>query len=163
MSLKSLAIAASRLIFGTTTNDSAAAGYVGEYITATVATGAAVVLATTVASNVTSISLTAGDWDVDATVDFNVAATTSITQLQAGISLTTAALAAQTGGGGLGTDPNVSFSQPAEVPTALPDNISTPTVRVSVAATTTVFLVTQCTFTVAGLTAFGTIRARRVR
>lgn len=161
--LKSLAISLANLVKGTSTNDNAPAGFIGEYITSTVAVGSAVGLTTNTPANVTSISLTAGDWDVDSTVDFVVAATTSITQLQAGISLTSATFASQAGGSGLGTDPNTSFAQPAEVPTALPLNMSTPTVRVSVAATTTVFLVTQGNFTVAALSAYGTIRARRVR
>lgn len=162
MSLKSLALTAARAILGTTTNDSASAGFIGEFITSTVATPGATLTSPT-PSNVTSISLTAGDWDVSGVVDFAFAGTTSYTQVQAGISLTTATLAGQAGGGGLGTDPNSSFATPAQVPTALPFTVEVNTVRISLSATTTVFLVAQATFTVAGLTAFGTIRARRVR
>lgn len=150
-------------ILATTTNDSAGAGILGEFATATVASGSAVVLGTGVTSNVTSVSLTAGDWDVSGAVDYVFAATTSYTQLQAGISLTSATLASQAGGAGLGTDPNVSFATPAAVPTALPYTQTVPTVRISLAVTTTVFLVSQAVFTVAALSAFGTIRARRVR
>ena len=127
------------------------------------ASGSAVSLTTVTTANVTSISLTAGDWDVSGVVDYTFGATTSYTQLQAGISLTSATLAGQAGGGGLGTDPNVQFATPAQVPTALPYALDIPLTRVSLAATTTVFLVTQATFTVSTLTAFGTIRARRVR
>ena len=150
-------------ILGTTTNNNAAAGYVGEFITSTVASGSAVTLTTATTANVTSISLTAGDWDVNGAVDYIFAATTSVTQLQAGVSLTSATLAGQAGGAGLGTDPTVSLAQPAAVPTALPYVQMIAPVRVSIAATTTVFLVSQAVFTVAACTAFGTIRARRVR
>lgn len=163
MSLKSLALTAARAVLGTTANDSASAGFLGEFVTATVATGSAVALVTGVTSNVTSISLTAGDWDVSGTVDLNFAATTSYTQLTAGISLTSATLAGQAGGGGLGTDPNSAFATPAQVPTALPFSIEIAPVRISLSATTTVFLVANATFTVSTLAAFGTIRARRVR
>jgi hypothetical protein len=42
-------------------------------------------------------------------------------------------------------------------------NLDIGPVRLSIAATTTVFLVAQCTFTVSTLSAYGTIRARRMR
>lgn len=153
----------SSAVRGTSTNDNAPAGAIGEFITSTVAAGSAVALTTATTANVTSISLTAGDWDVTGVVDYTFAATTSYTQLTAGISLTSATLATQAGGGGLGTDPNSAFATPAQVPTALAFSLEINPVRVSIAATTTVFMVTNCTFTVAALSAFGTIRARRVR
>ena len=78
---------------GTPTNDNAIAGAVGEYIAAVVATPG-VALATGVVSNVGSIALTAGDWDVDGTVDFLPAATTSLSLLAFGISAATGALGA---------------------------------------------------------------------
>ena len=49
-------------IVGTTTNNDAAAGYVGEYLSATNSTGTTVNNNT--ATDITTISLTAGDWDV---------------------------------------------------------------------------------------------------
>jgi len=51
-------------LIGTTTNDNAAAGQVGEYVSSTITGGASVALTPGVATNITSISLTAGDWDV---------------------------------------------------------------------------------------------------
>jgi hypothetical protein len=51
-------------IAGTNTNDSAAAGYVGEYVSSAVT--ATNYGATGVWGDLTSISLTAGDWDVTA-------------------------------------------------------------------------------------------------
>ena len=150
-----------QIILGTTSNDSATAGQVGEIITATVASGAAVALTTATPANVTSISLTAGDWDVAGLIDFNPAATTSITQLNTSISLTTATLGTQPGGSGLGADPTTIFTQAASVPNGVIGLDAGP-VRVSIAATTTVYLVAQGTFTVSTMTAYGTIRARRV-
>ena len=150
------------IVLGTILVDNAAAGVVGEFVTATVAAGGAVALTTAVAANVTSISLTAGDWDVNGQVDHLIAATTSLTQLNASMSLTTAALSPQAGGAGLGTDATATASFAAMVPTA---NITQGLVmtRLSVSATTTVFLVAQDTFTLSTISAFGTIRARRVR
>ncbi|HWY36815.1 MAG TPA: hypothetical protein VNX68_19370, partial [Nitrosopumilaceae archaeon] len=49
---------------GTGTNNSAPAGYVGEFISSVIASGSPVTMTNATATNVTSISLTAGDWDV---------------------------------------------------------------------------------------------------
>lgn len=150
-------------IRGTTTNNAANALSIGELVTATVIAGSAVALTTATGANITSISLTAGDWDVSAVADFTPAATTSITQLQAGLGTVTATLLTQPGGGGVGTDPLVSQTQAASVPGAGPMTLSLPPVRVTLAGTTTIFFVAKCAFTVSTLAAYGTIRARRIR
>jgi len=140
---------------GTATNDSAAAGFIGEFVTATAAAGSVSVTTATTA-NITSISLTAGDWDVVGSIGFTTAASTSVTQAISGISTTTATLGAD------GTYARNTIA--AFVPGAVEwlDQV-TPTVRISVAATTTVYLVGQSTFTVSTQTAGGVISARRVR
>ena len=148
---------------GTSTNNNAAPGQIGEVIKATVAAGAAVALTTGVGANITSISLTAGDWDVQGTADFTIGAATNISQLLQGVSLATAALAGQAGSGGLDTDPNNNAFFFNFAPGAVPLSYSTPVVRVSLASTTTVFLVELATFTVSTLAVFGTLRARRAR
>lgn len=150
-------------VLGTNTNDDAAAGFVGELITSTVVVGSAVSLSTGVAANITSISLTAGDWDVSGVADFNPAATTSIAGLTAGLGTTSATLLGQAGGGGVGTDPLVSLFQATEVPGANVVALGLPPVRVSLSATTTIYFVAKAAFTVSTLSVFGTIRARRVR
>lgn len=143
-------------IVGTTTNNSANAGSVGEFVTSTVATGASVTLATGVTSNVTSVSLTAGDWDCSGAVDFTFGATTSYTNLVGGVSTTTGTLGGQ--------DTKFDFETPAAVPTAGADaTFPLPIVRELLSGTTTVFLVAQGAFTVSTLKAYGTIRCRRVR
>ena len=145
-----------QVMAGTVTNDSAAAGNLGEYVTATVATGASISLATATAKTITSISLTAGDWDVTGVVDYTFDATTSVTDLAQGISTTTDTLGAQ--------DTYSSVVTPASVPTAANDAaLVTPLVRISIASTTTVYLIAKGTFTVSTLKGYGTIRARRVR
>jgi hypothetical protein len=58
------ATAAAGQLPGTATNDSAAAGDVGEYVSSVIATGSATSFTTATAKNITSISPTAGDWDV---------------------------------------------------------------------------------------------------
>lgn len=61
-------------IVGTPTNDDAAAGRVGEYISAS----AAAVTVTTSITNVTSIALTAGDWDISMFITQGGAGTTNV-------------------------------------------------------------------------------------
>jgi hypothetical protein len=139
---------------GTPTNDNAAAGDVGEYIVSTVAANT-VALTTTVTANVTSISLTPGDWDISGQVNYTPAASTSITTLAQGNSVNTGALP--------GLDAFSQFSSDAFVPGANILALPFMPTRRSLASTTTVFLVANATFTVASLTAGGTIRARRVR
>ncbi len=139
---------------GTATNDNAPAGDVGEYIMS--ATGSSISLSTGTTANVTSISLTSGDWDVTGAVDYTFGATTSVTDLIGGVSTTSATLGAQ--------DTFTNHPLAASVPTAAFDAAyPLPVVRISLASTTTVYLVAQGTFTISTLKAYGTIRARRMR
>ena len=142
-------------VLGTATNDNAAAGYVGEYTSAAVAAGSAVALTTATTANVTSISLTAGDWDVSGIVQYTPTGTTSVTQLTQGSSSTTATLGAQ------GTFSK--FVTAANVLGAVDPAWNLPVTRLSLASTTTIYLVANATFTVSTLTAYGIISARRVR
>lgn len=143
-------------IVGTTTNNTAAAGSVGEYISANVASGSAVVLTTATTVNVTSISLTAGDWDVSGNVVIAAAATTVATVCQAAISSSTGALPTLPGAGAFNIWQG-SFTGAANL--ALPTGMT----RISLAVTTIIFLVAQATFTTSTAGAYGFIGARRVR
>lgn len=160
---------ADQLILGTPTNDNAASGYVGEYIFSTIPTASAVALTTATPANITSIALTSGDWDIDCQVEFKPGATTSVTQSNAAMSLTSATLSTQPGGtvgiATLGPEPIMTVNQAASVPAAN-YALAPSSVRVTVAQSNTpatVYLVAQATFTVSTMAAFGTIRARRVR
>lgn len=151
-----------QLIQGTTLADNAFAGDVGELIFSTVPVGSAVSVVTATPVNITSISLTAGDWDIDGLIDFLPAATTNVTVWNSSISVTSATLSTQPGGSGLSPDSTMTINQAAQVPAAL---VMVPigTSRLSIAVTTTVYLVAQATFTVSTMTAYGTLRARRIR
>jgi len=137
-------------IKGTVTNDSAQAGSVGEFVTNN-ATG--VSLSSGTSSNITSISLTAGDWDVSGVIQFSPAGTT-VMQLQYASVNTVSAT-----GGALGSATNMNFTSTAGNGSTVP----TPVVRLSLTATTTVYLVSQQFFTTSTCTAGGLLRARRVR
>ena len=143
------------IITGTTTNDSAAVGQVGEYVSSTVVAGSAVALTSAVAADVTSISLTAGDWDVSAMLAFVTAATTSYTSMFGGASSTSATVP--------GLPDRVQFSTAATVPGVANFVKAQAPTRFSLASTTTIYLVAQAGFTVSTLSAYGRISARRIR
>lgn len=144
-------------IVGTTAAGNANAGSVGEYVSSVIASGSAVSLATVTGVNMTSISLTAGDWDVWYIPNFIPGATTNITQLFASIS-TTSATSSSAGDSCSFT----SYGSGGVVPGV---NCGAPMIqkRINVNATTTVYAVAQCTFTVSTLGAWGSLQARRVR
>lgn len=143
-------------LIGTSTNDSAAAGSVGEYISSDVPTASAVSLSTTIPKTVTSISLTAGDWDVSGLVSFsNIAGSTVLTNAISSINTTTNAIAAAVEAWGTNSwYGSVTGSGPT---------LATGIVRLSLATTTTVYLIAVGTFTTSTANAYGLIRARRVR
>jgi len=140
---------------GTTTNDNAAAGKVGEIITATLASGSAISLTNGTSANVTSISLTAGDWDVNGTVFYVTTGTTVTQALVTDISVTSATTNTAPGLG--------SYTYFGGSFTGLAKASSTGTSRISISVTTTVYLVVSPSFTVSTATAYGFLRARRVR
>jgi hypothetical protein len=144
-------------IVGVTTNSNAAAGSVGEFLSATVLAGAALSLTDNTAANVTSLALTAGDWDVEGIVVFTSATTTSYTQRAVSISLTSAVF------GGVGAVGTVVQTFAAYVPNGRNGSINTGRTRISLSSTTTIYLVAFANFTVAAATGYGQITARRVR
>ena len=141
--------------FGTTTNDNAQAGCLGEYVTASIAYADAVSITNSTATNITSISLTAGDWDVCGVVGFAPSATTSLTAEAASIGITSATL-------DLNTD-TVNTHAAHVVGGGNVIRLGIPPVRISINATTTVYLVGYVTFTISTCSAYGIINARRMR
>lgn len=144
-------------IVGTTTNNSADAGSVGEFITSTVApttTG----LTTGTAANVTSISLTAGDWDVfgNFTVDYG-AGTPVLKLVKGSISTTSATHGAVSNSAVVAWDSTIGIN-PATSPV-----IALPVVRLLLNATTTVYLVETASFSGVTFGPGGTLSARRRR
>lgn len=143
-------------LVGTTTNDSASAGNVGEYVSSTVAVGAAVPYTTGVPTNITSITLTAGDWDVWAIACRHPAPTTSFTFTVSSIVTTSAVLGTLSSG-------NTAQSATAANVVGNDFSVNVGPVRFSLASTTTIFLVYSDGFTVSTNSGFGTLAARRVR
>lgn len=142
---------------GTATNDAAASLYIGELLSAQLAAASTTSLVTTTGKTIISLSLTAGDWEVSGTVHFIPANTTAVASLIASVSTADNTQASVDAVGGFASIGAVYTSGGATMSaTPIP-------VRVSLASTTTYYLVATGTFSVSTCTAYGTLRARRLR
>ena len=147
-------------IVGTTTNNNANAGSIGEYIESVIPYASAVHPVTGAAINVTSVSLTAGDWMVTGMImfDFSTGGATALANAFGWASSTSATL------------PNLDLALRASFlwnNTTVPVGTQAtplPTIRFSLASTTTVYLSAFANVTTAGTNyAWGAIRAWRIR
>lgn len=152
-------------VHGTNTNDSAAAGFVGETLTGTLVRSSATSLTTSTSKTITSISVTAGDWQICGGVQFKTAAGTSVTSLYAAASLTTNTLpAADTQFVPTSNEIRADIDEPATVPGSNSDTpLPFPCYRASFSGTTNLFLVANATFSVSTMTGYGFIQATRTR
>lgn len=137
-------------IVGTATNNDASAGSVGELITST---SGAVGLSGS-GTNVTSIALTAGDWDIEAGVIFSGTGTTTVTDAFASINTVTGTNTFTQGQcfrirGQTFTDPLFGAAIGP--------------LRVSIAGTTTYYLNAQAVIGASTFSCTGVLRARRIR
>ena len=141
---------------GTSTNDSAAAGKVGEYIeSVTTFTNAG---ASTVFSDLTSISLTAGDWDVTMVFEGNRnGATWSDSNAFIGT------IAGNDGSQRVGGSNLVelSFANSSTTPNTTMGTIAG--YRMSLSSTTTVYFKVQFVYSAGTPQARGRLSARRIR
>jgi hypothetical protein len=138
-------------IIGVTNGSNAAAGSVGESQSNTTSGTS---LTNGVGANATSIvNLPAGDWDISGTATFLPAASTTVSSLAVGVSTVSGSFPPS------GVAQQLSLSFPAGVG----QQISAPTVRVSISTPTTVYIYAQASFGVSTMTVNGSIRARRVR
>jgi hypothetical protein len=136
----------------TVTNDDAAAGKVGEVIASVIPTASAVSLSSGVAKDITSVSLTAGDWDCHGDMQTKPAGTTTTSTFYGGISQATNTLPT-----------NHVFTMGSAVPAGNAEAAAVPYTRISQAGTASVFLVTDTIFAVSTMSAFGSISCRRAR
>lgn len=143
---------------GISNADVAPIGSVGEEITSLIVSGSAVGLTTGVAANVTSISLTAGEWQVNGKAIFKGGATTQAQTLQSSVSTTTATMNLD------GNNFGVTSYPASYVAFVNGDNaVHTGPVWLHLNATTTVYLVVSATFTTSTCSAWGVLKAKRMR
>lgn len=155
-SATSMSFSSTSGIIGTTTNNNAAALSVGEYVSSIIPAASSVGLTSATDTNVTSISLTAGDWQLWGNVGFTAAATTNVVFETGWISSTSATI----------PDLSLRYAQSygaAGLVVVFGHGFVVPSIRFSLASTTTIFLSVQAVFTVDTLSVCGGIYARRLR
>ena len=146
-------------VVGVTNGSNAITGTNGEFVSSNIGFGSAVPLTSNTPANVTSITLTAGDWDIDASAYYKTNSTTNLTLAQFSISTTSATQnLASPFYSQMNWNPSSGIVMGVNT-----FNLTTPRNRVSISATTTYYLVVNAVFTVATMSAFGYLAARRIR
>lgn len=143
-------------ISGTNTNDSGAAGFVGEYVESVA--GVTNAPTSTQFGDLTSISLTAGDWDVNVTSYWDSNGST-FTALTTGVSTTTGNSAT---GLVLGSS-RADFNHASSSTTVTEFSQAISPIRFSLSGTTTVYLKFKAVYSAGTPQAYGRISARRAR
>jgi hypothetical protein len=138
-------------IQGTAAGGNATAGYVGEFVSSLIPIASNVPITTATAKNLTSISLTAGDWDIYGNISFNATGYT-LFACNSWISSTSA------------TIPDVSLISSFNLNGAFIGwSVPTPIFRVSISSTTTYYLSGLANFSSGSANMCGNMYARRVR
>jgi hypothetical protein len=141
-----------------TSGGNASAGNVGEFISSTVLIGSQVNVPNATATDITSVSLTAGDWNCSGNVVFHPAGTTTTSASNAWISTTSATLPTAPNAGG---DAAISgFTATAGQSQGI---LAIPAFRVNSASPVTAYLTTYSTFAVSTNAGYGFLGCRRVR
>lgn len=139
-------------IIGTTTNNNAIAGTVGEFISSVIVSGSGVSFTNNTPTDLTSISLTAGDWNVWGNIFYTFAGG-GASSSYGWISSTSA------------TQPDISRICGQAFSSALLGNwgFETPIQRFSLSGTTTIYISGISVVNAGTITASGGIYARRIR
>lgn len=147
-------------VLGTAGSTTPPAGYIGEIKSSAVAAGSAVSLTNGGQTNITSITLTPGIWDVSAMLVFTGNSTTEVRYIIGTISLVSATIDSTAGRRNdiyySNTSSVTIFNQGNTPATAIPP------VRIEVAANTTVYLVALPEFDTSTMSGFGRLSATRV-
>jgi hypothetical protein len=137
-------------LLGTATNDNANAGNVGEFISATIFSTTPTTLTSATPTNLTSVNVSAGDWELYGM--FGVSPSSAISVWKTCISSASATFI---------TDFTAILGD-VSLLNAIPVSFSAPGRRISVAASTTYYLVVQANFS-SSLVGYGYLNSRRAR
>lgn len=142
---------------GTATNDNASAGNVGEFISSVVSTSSNFASSGTW-DDLTSVSLTAGDWDISATLQGTIN-TSTWTEVILGVSVT----AGNSETGLVSGDNRIRETWASSATTPATKTLCIPPWRLSLSTTTTVYLKQQASYSLGVPKRIGRISARRMR
>jgi hypothetical protein len=143
-------------IVGTTTNNSASAGFVGEFISSVAAPSSVTVAPSGTYGNVVQISLTPGDWDVTGVGVLNAAGATYSSESWG--------VAVSSYSGNVVTDHVYGYNQLYFSDYSANDQAGPiPVVRFNIASTTIVYLKVTANYSAGQPLCYGRLSARRVR
>jgi len=144
-------------IVGRVDGSAASAGQVGEYIQSVIPVGSGVSLTTATPANITSITLSPGDWDVEGNVSVSGTSVTTAAGNNWAGSINTTSATISTDGTEANEIPGVLTT------TSVKQSIGISRKRISVTTTTTVYLVAQTVFSAGTMVGYGNLTARRER
>jgi hypothetical protein len=153
-------------LVGVTDGSSAAAGNVGEYISSIIPFGSGISLTTGTATQITSVTLSAGDWDLDGEMFFGFPNTRTTTFYVGWLAPTNSTTFPGTSVPGDGYDYGqiLPGSGATGSTSTEPYTINGLHTRVNITSPTTYYLMGYINFSPAGsMTGYGAIRARRTR
>lgn len=143
-------------ITGITNGSNASTGVIGELQNINVPKASAISLTTNQVTDVGSITVGAGDWDIRAIVGFSGGAVTGTQSL--------AFIGTAAGNNTTGLDLSLNAAATILVASAVSDiTLVLPTYRVDPTTTTTYYLKARSLFTIGSATVYGTLEARRAR
>jgi hypothetical protein len=142
---------------GTTTNDNASTGNIGEYVGSQILSGSAVSATSATPFNITSWTLGAGDWDCRATVQWTASSGAAVSVTSGWLNTTSAT--APSGSGSTAYALHLGITYGANAIGAFPVG----TQRFSLSTSTTVYLGAQFNFASGSVVAYGAGLCRRVR
>lgn len=142
-------------LYGTATGDTSCADCWAYILDSTTTVGSAVALTDGVPSNVTTITLPPGDWDINGLVFFEAAGSTVTTTHQGALSISSTGFPSYPNSGGAGR-----INNPAAGGSP---SLNLGPWRQALSATTTIYLKASANFTVSTQSAFGYLRAERRR
>lgn len=143
----------------TATNDSASAGNLGQEIIASLPNGSASGLPNNTGVSIVTLALTAGDWDASGVLHIKGPSSTVVNYV--GATISTVLSASPTGDDVFSTYQSLGGSAPFSVVSTI--SVRTGPGRISLSGSTNVYLNAQVGFATSTPSAYGTIRARRVR
>ena len=142
-------------VVGTTTNDNASAGMVGEYISSSVTNQGP--FGNGVWGDLTSISLTAGDWEVTASCNAEPNGSTTFNTFSIGVS-------SNSGNTTTGLTDGLNYMFESTTDQTHTRNLTVTSFRISLSATTTYYFKARFDYSNGSPRTTGsTIRARRIR
>lgn len=154
-------------IYGVEDGSNASSGFVGEWISNSTPSSISLSITNGFASNITSIILTAGDWDVSGLGQFHLSGVTgtyftvTISTISTGLTIPSGSLDATnclvTNFSGVSTTSQTGnvFGNDISLPTK--------TMRISLSTNTIIYLNVQAGFSAGTVKAYGNIEARRMR